>query len=108
MSPNEATCPRYTCETCGKAFVKSSNLTRHSRAVHSIHVPIGSRGSFKCDQRPNVTYHFREPPLKHLIEMHQFEYKYEQRRFRSWQDFCRWKQDEERKCALSPPPAGKR
>ncbi|XP_075724452.1 uncharacterized protein LOC142767109 [Rhipicephalus microplus] len=86
MSPNEATCPRYTCETCGKAFVKSSNLTRHSRAVHSIHVPIGSRGSFKCDQRPNVTYHFREPPLKHLIEMHQFEYKYEQRRFRSWQE----------------------
>uniref|UniRef100_A0A131YPJ6 C2H2-type domain-containing protein n=1 Tax=Rhipicephalus appendiculatus TaxID=34631 RepID=A0A131YPJ6_RHIAP len=94
MSPNEATCPRYACETCGKAFVRRCSLARHNSEVHSIQVPWGS---FKCDQCHNVRYNQREQLLKHLIEMHQFEYKYEQRRFRSLQDFFRWKQNEERR-----------
>ncbi|XP_037511988.1 uncharacterized protein LOC119388349 [Rhipicephalus sanguineus] len=94
MSPNEASCPRYTCETCGKAYVRRFSLARHNSVVHSIQI---RRGSFKCDQCHNVRYNQREQLLKHLIEMHQFEYKYEQRRFRSLQDFFRWKQNEERR-----------
>lgn len=93
-SPNQATCPRYACETCGKAFARRCTLARHSSEVHSITVPWGS---FKCDQCHNVRYNQREQLLKHLIEMHKFEYKYEQRRFRSMQDFFRWKQSEEKR-----------
>ncbi|XP_050045139.1 uncharacterized protein [Dermacentor andersoni] len=94
MSPNQVTCPRYTCETCNKAFIRRCSLARHNSEVHSI--PM-SWGSFKCDQCHNVRYNQREQLLRHLIEVHKFEYKYEQRRFRSLQDFFRWKQNEEKR-----------
>lgn len=92
MSPNQVACPRYICETCGKAFIKRCSLAHHNSEVHSIPMPWGS---FKCDQCHNVRYNQREQLLKHLIQMHRFEYKYEQRRFRSLQDFFHWKQNEE-------------
>ncbi|XP_077514102.1 uncharacterized protein LOC144124979 [Amblyomma americanum] len=98
QTPNRKKSRVYQCKWCDKVHATKHGLWRHGIDVHNADkIP----GAYKCDQCNNVSYKQREKLLKHLIFVHGFQHEYEERRFRSMQDFMRWKESEEQREKVS-------